>query len=85
MLKTLLVAVFLLVPSLSHAETLTRAELLDLYVKMVPSELTAQRIGQLLNLIPAGSGKTTAHNTLKNDILNAVLARRAAVAERFTD
>jgi len=73
----LLVLGILFVPPPTSSEPLTRAELLELYARTVPPEIIAQRIGQLVNQLPAAR-KPAARAALRNDLEIALAQRKAA-------
>jgi hypothetical protein len=77
----LIVCVLLMFPVASAAEVLTREQLLRLYVDRVPAETIAQRIGQLIDLIPAGPAKTTVKVTLKQDLADGIEAHRQSLIQ----
>ena len=62
--------IFLCTPAWS--ESLTKAELFDLYSRTVNQVTIAQRLDQLFTNLPAGAFKDQARATLMQDLLDAV-------------
>lgn len=69
----------LLLAAPASADSLTKEELFTLYAKLVPKEVTAQRLQQLFDNLPAGAFKTTAATTLKQDLADAIQVRLDAI------
>jgi hypothetical protein len=83
MFRLLLVISLFFAPLIAHAEVLPRPALLQKYVERVPQNVVAQRIGQLLDLVPAGAAKAAAKATLKKDLDDAIDGRRTQIQNRF--
>jgi hypothetical protein len=78
--SALCVSGFFIASSSVDAEQRTRAELLLLYVQTVPDETVAQRLGQLLALVPSGAQAQT-KATMRQDLADVLATRKARAQE----
>ena len=77
MIRIIIIFLALLIPQISLADPMTKAEMFALYVELVPQETTAMRLQQIYDNLPAGAFKTQVKDTLISD-LTAILDARAA-------